>query len=51
MLMERREVLPADGLSGADEGRAHVEAADSWMMQQEIRNPSRMADVFAPVVA
>ena len=35
---------------GGDEGRAHVERADSWMMQQTIRNPARMADVFAPAV-
>ena len=35
---------------GGDEGRARVEQADSWMRQQTIRNPARMADVFAPVV-
>ncbi len=35
---------------GGDEGRAQVERADSWMMQQTIRNPARMADVFAPAV-
>jgi serine/threonine protein kinase len=35
---------------GGDEGRAQVERADSWMRQQTIRNPARMADVFAPVV-
>ena len=36
---------------GGDEGRAQLERADSWMNQQGIRNPARMADVFAPVVA
>ncbi len=36
---------------GGDEGRAQVERADSWMRQQGIRDPTRMADVFAPVVA
>ena len=36
---------------GGDEGRAQVERADSWMRQQTIQNPARMADVFAPVVA
>ena len=35
---------------GGDEGRAQVERADSWMRQQGIQNPVRMADVFAPVV-
>ena len=35
---------------GGDEGRAQVERADSWMSQQGIRNPARMADVFAPAV-
>ena len=34
---------------GGDEGRAQVERADSWMRQQGIQNPARMADVFAPV--
>ncbi len=33
---------------GGDEGRAQLEQADSWMSQQGIRNPARMADVFAP---
>jgi hypothetical protein len=33
---------------GGDEGRAHVERADSWMRQQTIQDPARMADVFAP---
>ncbi len=36
---------------GGDQGRAQLERADSWMNQQGIRNPARMADVFAPVVA
>jgi eukaryotic-like serine/threonine-protein kinase len=36
---------------GGDEGRAQVERADSWMRQQTIQNPARMADVFAPVVS
>ncbi len=35
---------------GGDEGRAQVEKADSWMRQQGIQNPARMADVFAAVV-
>ena len=35
---------------GGDQGRAQLEQADSWMNQQGIRNPARMADVFAPVV-
>jgi eukaryotic-like serine/threonine-protein kinase len=35
---------------GGDEGRAHVETADSWMSQQGIQHPARMADVFAAVV-
>jgi tetratricopeptide (TPR) repeat protein len=34
---------------GGDEGRAQVDRADSWMRQQGIQNPARMADVFAPV--
>ena len=34
---------------GGDEGRAQIERADSWMRQQGIQNPARMADVFAPV--
>jgi serine/threonine protein kinase/tetratricopeptide (TPR) repeat protein len=34
---------------GGDEGRAQVERADSWMRQQGIQDPARMADVFAPV--
>jgi eukaryotic-like serine/threonine-protein kinase len=35
---------------GGDEGRAQVERADSWMREQTIQNPARMADVFAPAV-
>ena len=34
---------------GGEEGRAQMERADSWMRQQGIQNPARMADVFAPV--
>jgi serine/threonine protein kinase len=37
-------------LRGGDEGRALVEQADSWMTQQGIEKPSRMAEVFAPDV-
>jgi serine/threonine protein kinase len=29
------------------EGLAHVESADSWMRQQNIQDPARMADLFA----
>ncbi len=36
---------------GGDAGRDQVERADSWMRQQGIQNPARMADVFAAVVA
>jgi serine/threonine protein kinase len=32
---------------GGEEGRAHVALADSWMREQTIQNPARMADVFA----
>jgi serine/threonine protein kinase len=35
---------------GGHEGQTHVERADSWMRQQTIQNPARMADVFAPAV-
>jgi hypothetical protein len=35
---------------GGDKGRAEVERADSWMRQQGIQDPARMADVFAPAV-
>jgi hypothetical protein len=38
-------------LLGGDEGRAQVERADSWMRQQTIQDPARMAAIFAPVVA
>jgi tetratricopeptide (TPR) repeat protein len=34
-------------LLASPEGLAHVESADSWMRQQNIRDPARMADVFA----
>jgi hypothetical protein len=33
---------------GGGQGRILVEAADTWMAGQDIRNPSRMAAVFAP---
>jgi hypothetical protein len=33
-----------------DIGRAQLEKADSWMIQQGIRSPASMADVFAPAV-
>jgi hypothetical protein len=36
---------------GGDEGRTQVDRADSWMTEQGIRKPARMADVFAPAVA
>jgi hypothetical protein len=35
---------------GGSEGQAQLEIADSWMNEQGIRKPARMADVFAPVV-
>jgi eukaryotic-like serine/threonine-protein kinase len=37
-------------LLGGAEGQAQVERADSWMKQQTIRDPARMANVFAAVV-
>jgi hypothetical protein len=37
-------------LLGGAEGQAQVERADSWMRQQTIRDPARMANVFAAVV-
>jgi hypothetical protein len=37
-------------LLGGEEGRTQVERADSWMRQQTIQRPARMADIFAPVV-
>jgi hypothetical protein len=36
------------GLLGGDEGRVLIEQADTWMNEQEIRNPSRMAACIAP---
>ncbi len=36
---------------GGDDGRTQVQRADSWMRQQTIQNPARMADVYAPVVS
>ena len=35
---------------GGDEGQLHVDRADTWMREQSIQNPARMADVFAAVV-
>jgi hypothetical protein len=35
-------------LLGGDAGGALVADADSWMMGQQIRNPKRMADLYAP---
>ena len=35
---------------GGDQGRALVAEADEWMSREGIRNPERMADIFAPAV-
>ncbi|WP_437532454.1 protein kinase [Sorangium sp. So ce726] len=35
-------------LLGGDEGRSLVQAADAWMAGQGVRNPARMAAIFAP---
>ncbi|WP_437945274.1 protein kinase [Sorangium sp. So ce296] len=35
-------------LLGGEEGRALIEAADAWMAGQGIRNPARIAAIFAP---
>jgi hypothetical protein len=35
-------------LLGGETGRTLVAEADSWMMGQQIRNPKRMADLYAP---
>jgi eukaryotic-like serine/threonine-protein kinase len=35
---------------GGDEGKAQVDRADTWMREKGIKNPARMADVFAAVV-
>jgi hypothetical protein len=35
---------------GGHEGQSHVQRADSWIRQQTIQNPARMAEVFASVV-
>jgi eukaryotic-like serine/threonine-protein kinase len=29
----------------------NLNTSDSWMKQQQIQNPARMAEVFAPVIA
>ncbi len=36
------------GLMSATEGSAVVAAADSWMVEQSVRNPARMAELLAP---
>ena len=36
---------------GGDDGKAQVDRADSWMREQSIQNPARIADVFTAVVA
>jgi hypothetical protein len=35
-------------LVGGDQGRELIEAADTWMKSQGIRNPVRMTRVYAP---
>ncbi|WP_437678120.1 serine/threonine-protein kinase [Sorangium sp. So ce131] len=35
-------------LLGGEEGRALIQAADAWMAGEGIRNPARMAAIFAP---
>jgi tRNA A-37 threonylcarbamoyl transferase component Bud32 len=35
-------------LRGGDEGRALIEQADTWMRQQEIKNPARWTAMLAP---
>ena len=35
-------------LTGGDEGRTLIAAANEWMRGQEIKNPERMAAVIAP---
>ena len=35
-------------LLGGDAGHTLVAEADSWMTGQQIRNPQRMADLYAP---
>ncbi|WP_437984535.1 serine/threonine-protein kinase [Sorangium sp. So ce117] len=35
-------------LLGGDEGRSLIQAADAWMAGQGVRNPARLAAIFAP---
>ncbi|XXX78617.1 protein kinase [Sorangium sp. So ce134] len=35
-------------LLGGEEGRALIQAADAWMAGQGVRNPARIAAIFAP---
>jgi hypothetical protein len=35
-------------LVGGDEGRALVDAANAWMTEKSIKNPTRMTEMFAP---
>ena len=35
-------------LIGGAEGQAHIDQADKWMTDQEIRNPMRMTRAYAP---
>jgi serine/threonine protein kinase len=38
-------------LLGGHAGRELIEAADAWMLERQIRNPVRMADLLAPIAA
>jgi hypothetical protein len=38
-------------LVGGDEGRAQVEEATEWMMEQGVVNPDRMTEMLAPGLA
>jgi len=37
-------------LTGGDQGRALITAADAWMSEQQIQNPARMAAMLVPGV-